>query len=135
MAEKRNTTTHILETPYQHLGKLVLESVARARTAAARDTKSINKHLKEIDFNVTMKAAKKMDKEDQAMLRTIQCGGGISKIELMEFGNGQNTECDDCGHQWCDLDHILWECPHFSETRQQEDDEVGKLTQNTSTKR
>ena len=121
------TPIHILETLFQHLGKLVMESVARARTAAARGTKSIDKDLKEIDPNVTMKAVKKMNKEDQGMLRTIQCGGGISKIELMEFGNGQSTECDYCGHQQCDLDHILWECPRFSLTRQQEDEQVGKM--------
>ena len=111
-----------------------MESVARARTAVARDTKSTNKHLKEIDLNVTMKASKKIDKEDQAMLRTIQCGGGISKIELTVFGNREKNEGDYCGHQWCDLDHILWECPHFSETRQQKMKKSEKLTPNTSTK-
>ena len=111
-----------------------MEAVARARTEAASDTKTINKNLKEIDTNVTLQAVKKMTKEDQAMLRTIQCGGGVSKVELLEFGNGENTECDYCGHQWCNLDHILWECPHFNEVRRQEDEQIAKVNPSTFTR-
>ena len=64
----------------------MMEMAARARTAVASDTKTINKHLNEIDPNVTLKAIKAMGKENQAMLRTIQCGGGLSKVKLTEFG-------------------------------------------------
>ena len=72
---KNEVPVHIMETPYQHLAKLVLDIAARARTQAACDTKSTNENIKEIDKEVTMKAVETMTKEDKAMLRTTQCGG------------------------------------------------------------
>ena len=67
---KNETPLHSLETPFQHLSKLVMEYAARARTAAACDTKSINKYYNEIDSIVTLKATKSMTKEDHAMFKT-----------------------------------------------------------------
>ena len=89
---------HLIQTPYQHLGPLVLEAAARARTKAANGTKTINRGLEEIDRQVTTAGTNSMTEEDQAMLRTIQCGGGISKVELQAMGAAQDTVCDDCGH-------------------------------------
>ena len=76
----------ITETPYQHLGPLISEAAARARTRAAADSKTINRNLHEIDKKATLAGTRKMTAEDRAMLRTIQSGGGYGKTDLLEIG-------------------------------------------------
>ncbi len=41
--------------------------------------------------------------------------------ELQAMGPAGSTSCDYCGHTICDMDHILWQCPHFREVRVQTD--------------
>lgn len=121
------TELNLIPTPYQHLGPLVLEAAARARTKAAQGTKTLNRGLEEIDAQVTLNCRRTMSTEDQAMLRTIQCGGGISKIDLQAMGVAQDTTCDYCGHHTCDMDHILWQCPQFSNARAEADAELANI--------
>jgi hypothetical protein len=105
----------ILNTPFQHVSSIFTELATKARTAGRAWTKTINHNLHEIDRWVTMKATVKLNDEDQAMLRTVHCGGGVAKVELHAIGAADNTVCDYCGHAICDLDHIIWACP-FSKT-------------------
>lgn len=116
-----------METPFQHLGPLVREAAALARTRAAADSKTINANLHEIDTKVTLDDTKKMAKEDKAMLRTIHCGGGLGKLELMELGYVQDSVCDYCGYETCDLDHMLWNRPRFHATRKGVDKELAEV--------
>lgn len=111
----------LIQTPYQHLGPLVFEAAARARTKAAQGTKTLNRGLEEIGGQVTLSSRKTMSTEHQAMLRTIQCGGGISKIELQAMGAAQAATCDYCGHHLCDMDHIPWQCPQSRTARTEAD--------------
>lgn len=126
---RQDTEAHIsiVETPYQHLPLLVAEAAARARTKAAADTKSINKNLHEIDKEVTMKGTKVMSKEGRAMLRTSHSEGGQAKVKLHETGHATSSRCDDCGHQYCDLDHLLWDCEFFRSTREEADKELADV--------
>lgn len=86
----------------------------------------MNRGLEEIDGQVTLSSRKTMSTEEQAMLRTIQCGGAISKIELQAMCAAQDTTCDYCGHHLCDMDHILWQCPQFSNARTEADEDLAR---------
>ena len=52
----------------------------------------------------------------------------------MEFGNGSNTDCDLCGDPWCDLNHILWQCPHFMAARIEVDEKTASIEPRSQSK-
>ena len=54
-----------------------------------------------------------MTKDDGAMLKACAVRRNLSKVGLQEFSFAEDSTCDYCGLECCDLDHILWECPHF----------------------
>lgn len=80
--QRKEQPLDLLQTPYQYLGKLVMQSVVRSRTAASCGTGYFKVALKEIYMVVTSKAFKGLPDEDVAMLRTVQAGGGYPKDNL-----------------------------------------------------
>lgn len=117
----------ITETPYQHLQPLIIEAGQRARTAARCGTKTINQGLKEIDLHVTRKAMKELSDEDQEMLRTVHSGGGFSMHELKATGAVSHSTCNYCRAEVADIDHILWQCPHFHSQRTAIDEKLANI--------
>lgn len=91
--------------------------VARARTAAVAHSKPATRGLSEIDREVTTAFTKRHDAEERGVLKTVLGGGGFAKVELHKFGAADDTRCDYCQAEMCDIDHLLWECPRFQQLR------------------
>ena len=65
----------------------------------------------------TKTPAKKLDKELNSVLRIVQAGGCYSKAEIAAFNEEYSQQCDYCGCEVCDSEHIIWHCTYFSEIR------------------
>ena len=71
----------VTEVPFQYLKDLVGGLGRRARTEADRGLKYSKIALKEIDYDAT-KRSKKLTKEEEGFLITIQMGGGMGRQDL-----------------------------------------------------
>ena len=58
----------LLQTPYQYLGKLVMQSAVRSRSAASCGTRHFKVAVKEVDMGVTTRASKGLPDEDARSL-------------------------------------------------------------------
>lgn len=114
-------------TPYQFLGKLMTDVAVRARTRASRNTKPHNTALGESDAVATKSARKQMEEDEVCAIRVVQSGGGYSKTDIAAINEDVSPECDYCGQGWCDLQHIIWECPLFRGIRKQQDEELADI--------
>ena len=73
---------------------MLLQAAARARTRAARGTKSINIALGEIDVSAANASLKSLNGEQTALINVLKAGGGYAKVELAAFDKIVSTECD-----------------------------------------
>ena len=79
--QKKETQVDLINTPHQFVGPLVSQVYVRARTIAARGTKTINCVLGEVDQEVTRGAARQLSEEQRAASRCIRTGGGFGKTD------------------------------------------------------
>ena len=64
LQERREQLLDLICTPFRFLPPMLRQLVARVRTRAAKNTKSINMTLAEIDEAATRASAKKLTKEE-----------------------------------------------------------------------
>lgn len=111
--QRKEVPLDLLNVPYQHLSQSLLEAVARARTKAAKGTKTINAILSEIDAYVTNASLKVLDEEQKALVNVLKSGGGYGKVDLAKLDSDVSGTCDYCGHLDGDVEHLLWSCTFF----------------------
>ena len=117
----------ILDTPYQHLHSIILQTHARARTRAAEGTRSHNCELFEIDAVATCAKVQKFDMSELSYLHTVQSVSDWSKKEFFGIGIKANSTCDYCGGTHDDTIDLVWTCPQFSQVRTEIDPQLASI--------
>ena len=56
------------------------------------------------------------DKE-RMKARLVQMGASLHKDDLYKMGILESQECDYCGAEVANFDHIVWQCPYFEQRR------------------
>ena len=124
--QRKEEPIDILQVPYQHLSTLLLQATMRARTKAARSTKSINQNVGENDLPATCAINSKTNNEQKTLLNVLRTEGGYAKAELAQLDAEASMACDDCDHPVCDMEHILFGCTFFRTAMMEADPEMAK---------
>ena len=82
--------------------------------------------LMEIDSEITARC-NKLEQKESGIFMIIQIGRGYGMVDLARLDGDVDEECDYCGAEVADVEHLIWQCCFFKETRQAVDEQIAKL--------
>ena len=109
----------IFKITYQSLKPLVLLAAGRARAKAEWNRKGSDKLARgpiEIDSELSQ-VSKKLNDEEQGIVRTVLAGGNQARKEIAEFNQDCDNVCTYCLEAESTSDHICFECSFFKSNR------------------